>query len=573
MRRRRDEAGTVAVIVALGSVALFGFAALAVDLGNALARKGDSQAQADLSALAGGAHLPATKSATDPAVLAVRDYLNRNQPQDDSGRSCLASSTCVSAGDLVDGVRSNGEVYLTRQGERLEVVTPDARVNFGLAASLGFTSTAVSGSATVELGSPGAPLPFFLPRGCLNGSLYLKANTPGGPNPSLSYDPAAGNGQVPRVDAVDPNIFPGGVSSTIRVTGTSRAHNFETIMAADFFFEASGDRVPTSTSASLPVTVVSHSSLQDGEVTLTLPPRVYNTPGRWQVRLRNSAGWSRTYQTILVGDPAPPPTGCGVSSTGDFGFIASPRRGVPQASVANRRNIAEGLDHDLRVFPAPLPPVRRDSCNGNGGVPPPGAVLDTDPFRDDATCVNIQTGMQTDVMTDGLIRGGSGYQGLLEGDTLEGCDRHGGSDEKVRLGRTTNDDVLSCFLPPGLSVGDVTAQSLSDTARHSLDPRIFDSPRFAVVPVIDYDFNPPNGFYPIVGFRPVFITDEPVTSRRGSSYATSTNGIELDTSGNTVRAIKVIPLNPEALPQEATSYGGLMFSWRGSGPRLVRLVR
>lgn len=346
-------------------------------------------------------------------------------------------------------------------------------------------------------------------------------------------------------------------------------------MSADFFYEATGDRAPTDVAASVPVTVTQSSSGSDGEAIVELPPKVYNTPGMWQVRLKNSNGWSKTYQTFNVGDPAPPPSGCGVSSTGDFGFIESPRVGISQAPVASRMNIALGLDHDLNEFTASLPPQKQDSCNGNGGTPPPGAILDKDPSRDDATCVNVQTGMNTDVVTDGLITGGSSpdYDGLLDEPTLEGCDRNGGSEETTRLGVSTNDDVLSCFLTGSVTVGDVTAQTLSEAATHSIDPRIFESPRFAVVPVIDYDFNPPNGFYPIKSFRPIFITDEPVTSSHGHSYATSTNGIVLSTSENKVRAVKVIPVNPDALPEVAATYDGLMTAWLGYGTKVVRLVK
>ena len=572
--RRREEQGAIAILTALAAVVMFGFAALAVDLGNALARKGDTQSQADLTALAAGALLPGAKTASDPAVVAVRDYLNRNQPQSDTGEACVSASSCVTASDLVDGEDSNGEVYFAKNGEQMTVLTPAARVQFGLAAALGFSSTDVQAQATVEIGSPGAPLPFFLPVGCLNGSLYLKSNTPGGANPTIDYDPASGSGQVPRVDSVSPNIFPGGATATLTITGNRPSHNFESTMSADFWFQASGERVPSNVADDLPVTVTASSSSAAGTATVQLPARVYNTPGIWQVRLRNSRGWSKTYQTFQIGDPAPPPTGCGVSSTGDFGFLDSPRRGVTQAAVAAKLNIALGLDHGLAPFTGTRPPRQQDSCNGNGSIPVVGAILDNDATRDDANCVNVQTGMNTDVVTDGLILGGSSpaYTGLLAKETLEGCDRNGGSSERVRLGVATNDDVLSCFLTGSVTVGMVTSQTLSAEATHSIDARIFDSPRFGVVPVIDYEFNPANGWYPIVSFRPVFITDEPVTSRNGESYASVDNGIDVSGGDSKVRAIKVIPINPGALPESAPNYDGPLSPWLGSGTKVVRLV-
>ncbi|MGH3470552.1 MAG: TadE/TadG family type IV pilus assembly protein, partial [Nocardioidaceae bacterium] len=115
---RRDESGAYAVIFALCSLLLFSVAALAVDLGNAEQRKVDTQTQADNAALAGGAgdNLPAPQAsplASDPAVIAVAQYLNANQPQNDNPANaiCTATRTCVTPLSLVDGIKANGEVY------------------------------------------------------------------------------------------------------------------------------------------------------------------------------------------------------------------------------------------------------------------------------------------------------------------------------------------------------------------------------------------------------------------------------------------------------------------------------
>ncbi len=87
MRRRSDENGAVVVVVALMVVVIFAIAALAVDLGNAFTRLRDVQSQADFSALAGGADLPALGAspiASDPAIQKAAEYLYLNQPQDDN---------------------------------------------------------------------------------------------------------------------------------------------------------------------------------------------------------------------------------------------------------------------------------------------------------------------------------------------------------------------------------------------------------------------------------------------------------------------------------------------------------
>ena len=89
-RRRRDDSGAIAIMVALMSVMLFTVCALSVDLGNAYVHKKDIQQNTDLSALAGaqGDDLPMTGAgtvcswgtaakATDQAIKDVSAYLSR----------------------------------------------------------------------------------------------------------------------------------------------------------------------------------------------------------------------------------------------------------------------------------------------------------------------------------------------------------------------------------------------------------------------------------------------------------------------------------------------------------------
>ena len=74
----RDESGAaVAIICAFMALIAFTFAALTVDLGDAVARRGDTQAQVDFGALAGASFIDGgnTRAATAPAVQAVADYM------------------------------------------------------------------------------------------------------------------------------------------------------------------------------------------------------------------------------------------------------------------------------------------------------------------------------------------------------------------------------------------------------------------------------------------------------------------------------------------------------------------
>ena len=100
------EDGAVAVMTALMVLLMLSVGALAVDLGNAMTRKRDTQSQADFATLAGAGidnGLPAAStstSATDPAIEAAASYLYKNQPQNDS---TAARRTALEAGQRPGG--------------------------------------------------------------------------------------------------------------------------------------------------------------------------------------------------------------------------------------------------------------------------------------------------------------------------------------------------------------------------------------------------------------------------------------------------------------------------------------
>ena len=101
--RRRDESGAVAIMFAFLTVVLFMLAALSVDIGNAIARRTDTQSQADYGAFAAAAQQLQSATAgmsISPAMQnAVVTAMNDNQPQDDTS-TCWRTKSCVSASQL-----------------------------------------------------------------------------------------------------------------------------------------------------------------------------------------------------------------------------------------------------------------------------------------------------------------------------------------------------------------------------------------------------------------------------------------------------------------------------------------
>lgn len=559
------EHGAVAVTAAVLAVVLIGMAALVVDLGQAFVERRDLQAHADFAALAAGADLPGIAGSKDPDLEAVKtaaQYLTVN------GFDNVAA---VTPGVLVDGDELNGEVYFETD-TTFRVMAPVSRVHFGLAAVLGRSYVDINAEATVRIDSPGRPLPFFLPRDCTQGPVELKDNANN--NNVITFNPASSNGNaMPKIDSVGELGLPG-TPSPLSVYG----QKFTADMVADFHRESTGDRVPADPEAGIPIdqlAVDTSGPQESDEAVVTLPPGVYNRPGAWLVRLSNSHGYSRTFGRFVVGSPVAPQEGCGVAATGDFGMLDSPRLGVNQLADATALNIAEGLDHYPVVFTGTLPDdTVQDPCNGNGGTPPPGAQNDV-VSRPGNNCVGIKTGMNTDTVTNGLIIGGTvngeDFDGLLDTETLSGCDRNGGSSERLVLGKHINDDVLSCFLKPGVTVGQVTGSTVPAAAKNAIGSRIFESPRFATVPVINFAVNPQNGYYPILRWQPVFITDEALPSKNQESYATSANGVLVSNSASKVVGLTVIPIHPDALPLVADS-SGPSIPYTGTGPKIVRMI-
>ncbi|MBA2456642.1 MAG: pilus assembly protein [Nocardioidaceae bacterium] len=534
--RARDESGVIAVLVALMAIVLLGIAALAVDMGNAYARKRLVQTEVDLAALAGGAKLPATDTASRLlAVEAVLDYLQRNATfgQEQDGWT---------AAQLQDGSISNGEVVFESDG-RMRVTAPPATVNFGLAGALGFSTVNVAAVATVEIRSPGQVAPLFLLDGCSHGSGVIKDGNQD-PEPQPIYVPAStSNGSgipTPTRSSVDP--ISAGAAIQLELTGSS-------FTGATTVYFTRDDKNWTA-----PALSVTATSLR-----VDVPDKVYNRPGVWHIRVATATKLTKDSNnlpvTITTGSAQP---GCGTSSTGDFGLMQSPRDDVASGQWLEL-NIARGLDHSVAPF-TPFPTTPNGSCRSGSAVVT-GAILDYDPpgsSQDGANCVNIYTGNQVSKTTDGLLE--------RLADSQSSCGPDNGTSPTFLIDRTVNNDVLSCFLTDGYSLGDV---GQSGAPAGVISASVFDSPRFFWVPVLGAGVNPANGDYAIKSFRPVFITDESDFASHLASDASTRNGIVANNSQ--LSLVQVYAFSADALPATADATGSTL-PYLGAGPRVVRLV-
>jgi len=607
LARRRDERGVYAILFALMSVMLLTLAALGTDLGNTISRHTDAQNQADFAAYSVGVEHPsdiaAGVSGSTPSIAIqqeVADYLNDNQPQDDDspcwrhagGAECV--DLAAHPNQLVDGNAANGEVRFVAKG-RLQVVAPTARVAFGFANVFGTSGANVQASATVGVFTAGPRvLPMFAVKSptqdCASGLQTLTspptaealipdlefpgASGPARPNPPTVYD---------STNHVVTNLSVGGGPYTLVID----ANQWQKTWKLGFFRETGtprtivvqGTDIRSAADTTLPAGPPLISLTGTTAVNVVIPPEVYAADGVWWIRAwggKNTIAdpandWSPVstpsgYRapSIQVGTPV---LQCDAGpSVGNFGTIKLPRE-IPYNANDLPANIATGLVDGLNL-------VVHEEADSTGlcenGVN--GAVESDTAIRPNTNCIDTDTGLPANVATEGLITYDHG-NGLLAGkDTHPGCDPHGGSAERpvdVVGGPGTdyyiNDDVLSCFLLSGKTLGEVVNQSYAGGV--AFDKAVFDSPRFAWVPV--FGVRPTGGAhtYSIVDFRPAFITDQDPSCSAPGYCVTNDNGITLDSRG--IVQVKVVFFSEKALPHDGDIP---LIDYLGIGAPIVHLV-
>lgn len=551
MTRERDQRGAAAVIFAISAVLVFGLAAIGVDLGNAMNRKKLTQSSADLAALAGANGLPDTSNATRQLVA---DYLNKNRTATDGNDKCDQSAGPVTAAELADGNMANGEVTFPSSSQ-IQVVSPSAKVGFGMATAIGFSDTCVQSTATARIASGGAGLgPFYATSGCSAGPQVLKSDA-GGPSipftvPTLSHD---GESNSSVLSGINPTSIPLALSGdpagpSLRVSGTNLGA--ATIDRVGFF---NSDRTEPVVATAL----ASPAQTTTG-ISVAVPNAVASVQDVWWVRVHNSVTnqWSARNQAkpLLVGEAV---LSCDPeSASGNFGSIDLPWGGNDLNDL--EKNIADGVRSptSLKAFPLPLPGDNLCNTDSRG-------VISTDALsKANTNCVQSVTGLKAKPAYDGYLKNGTGR---LRVDTSSLCQGQG---RPTRGPLDENSDILSCFLKND-------TLRLSDTVFYSGTDALFvqsiwNSPRFVIIPLLDHD---PNGtkWMPIVRFVAGFITDQPTGASRPNPLVTGAtdNGLVVE-HPNKLRAIRVFFFSMAALPPPPD--GSVLMDYTGSGKKVITLV-
>lgn len=589
----RNERGAIAIVVALVAVTLFGVAGLAVDLGNAWARKRAVQRQVDVSALGAGWMLPMT--ATNKASIAaeVAKYL-------DDADNHAVGQTSVTGPQLINNDPADGEVYFQNDDgtpcsdkcTQMRVLAPQAKVDFGFAAAIGFHDVEVQRTATVRIVSELPPrqksIPFWLPTGCGYGPTQADT-TQGGtqPSPSPTATPTATPTGTPTSEPrfqpssgdVGPHSLSGAAVTEVGYLGVTWVNGYSvsglgggvkkvTIRAypptGTAYVDFAAQTVTNNGNGSLPSFQVSSAD-------------VTKIPGDWWVWViaekNNSMTYSSNHLVIRVtGGPAPTvtdtptptaepsgvPVGCVGQDRGNFGQLDSARKEGGSKQTRFARNLALGIDHTLVPYVFAEGMHEQKQCD-DPGAPLPYVQLDN-VSRNGNNCIVGDTGNDGPKTYDGLVAGlGDGTPGRL--DVANGHTTCPSRSDLNLGGHVVNNDVLSCFLRGGATLADIS--KTSGVSQSMIDPDVMKSPRFVWLPVVYASDRAQKSFQPIRQFVPGFITDETQVSA-----ASSSNG--LDINGNSVKVLHVFTFNRDVLPthenSETTDYDPEV------GGAMVRLV-
>jgi hypothetical protein len=361
-----------------------------------------------------------------------------------------------------------------------------------------------------------------------------------------------------------------------------------------------------------------------------LPSQVVNNAGNWRVKVAVMQGGQWVYAkddvvlTVTLNQPLADSLGCGR-------ILKSPREMQDGTPGNLRLNLQEGLDHGVTKHPSlatlnyPDPSVSGvlSTLGGSNGI---FQCNDTGANVQD-TAGNLSTGETPNCMvlaqgsttytefTDGMLAPESTIT-LADGTTKQVAGRLvctsrrpcARSFQMSQFGsRQFNDDRFEDFVTHDSLLTAAMFFNLSTyiddgvpvlTPRNALEADIYSSARFFWVPVLSTALAPTAnandaGAYPILTFRPVFITqqqhtgvteldmvldavdnvvktllniDEPTDPSDPGDHGILMQGTEL-------RALRFMTIEPSALPVVPDDFSGPTSDYLGVGPKIVKLVK
>jgi hypothetical protein len=383
MSRRTDERGVIAIVTVVAAAVMFIAGALAIDLGNTWARRGNLQGQADQAALFAAHYLPATDDASKTRVAKAAAYYilcHRVYGQDELDPSmpdCPSSPTSTSAAftTWANGLLTSGRVTFPTidgsAGSNVQVKTPEARIDFGFGAVAGASDSVQVKTATAHIGSPGSVSPMSLSLNCL---LSAAINLPGGLGNALTgilplnYI-APGPITVDNVQTKWPSIttsnsitlnpmlpasaIQGINPGVVTASGAGWGTFILGIGPAIKLVFAQGDQSGASIDT-LPATTVTGLSLLSllGTGTVAIPSTVYSKVGTWEVKVGvkpiGSSTWTYskvdTEFTVMLPTVTQDLLGCAR-------LIKTPRD-LQQGTPGNLKySLKAGVDHPIATNP------------------------------------------------------------------------------------------------------------------------------------------------------------------------------------------------------------------------------
>ena len=545
--RTRDDRGATAVMFALLALVLLGVSALAVDVGQVYAKRSALQSNVDLAVLAATAELDSDGACNSEVITKAQEYLTK-----DSNVVPDQEAIDLTNSDTTDG-------FIQCNDWKVELSAPTSHVDYGLARAVMDEDTAEEGIdvpafAAAQIKSPSQTdtLPMYAVSGCDTGAQIL-TDPPPGPTPS-SAPPAAmtpvGTAEVRNL-VVTPNEVESDLTAPqgpITLAGQVKGTGTRTGQIV-FYNATTGLTYPAGSPASLP----SGGGWNNFTLTApTVPQEVLDENGIWWVRLKIVSGATTTWSpsAVSAGFTVGDLLFCDGAVSGNFGTLRLARNDAVNG-LWIEMNIIKGVQPHLIVNASnvvPCSPVDSDHA----------PVSPTD-------CISTDPGFPNEAASDGFVNGSGSTPGRLDADTTPGCDRNGG-DDRTSASPNLNDDLLTCFILGGHSVGDVVAGEAN-----ILSADIFDSPRFFYIPVIPVEAaHGASGAYPIIGFRPGFITQESMAATATARGAvTGHNGLTFH-SGH-IEQINVVLFPESALPETAPPRGGEI-DYTGSGTKVLTLV-